>query len=382
MSKTESYLLKRTFSISPEMERTIDTILQEKFGLSLKDHKKIADCIVKLSDHFNQKNPGPTPWKQDWCKIAYLTYYSPLNELRMLSVLQECQRVGFFATEETILDFGSGLGSSGNALAQLLSLKKDLQFKLRLLELEPNDLARNFLQEIRAAQSKQMDQAILLNRGYSTATVTTADIEKLATGPHKPTTLILSYSLVESHQLPAIAESVDRLIILEPSTGDRGRKLMELRAQWIKKGYRAWAPCTHQEACPLLVHSQRDWCHDRIHFNRPTWFASIEKYLPMKNATLTFSYLALGKLPKEDSESAAAYQNRARVVGDLLPEKGKDRQLICRDSERVFLTWMHRDWEGQPTRIEIPRGSLIEAPDVDQKSDELRVRTPIQIISE
>ncbi|MNL60669.1 hypothetical protein D3C87_1845050 [compost metagenome] len=66
----------------------------------------------------------------------------------------------------------------------------------------------------------------------------------------------------------------------------------------------------------------------------------------------------------------------ARVVGDRLKEKGKDRQLVCRGSDREFLAWMHKLGLEQ----EIPRGVLIDIPsDVQKVSNELRVKSPIEI---
>jgi len=96
----------------------------------------------------------------------------------------------------------------------------------------------------------------------------------------------------------------------------------------------------------------------------------MEEHLPMKNKTLTMSYLLMRKA-KPQVISAA------RVVGDTLKEKGKDRQMICRGSEREFLAWMHKNGIAQ----EIPRGSLVEIPnDLQKVSNELRVQNNLKEI--
>ncbi|RLQ02570.1 hypothetical protein EAD98_00195, partial [Micromonospora sp. CV4] len=67
----------------------------------------------------------------------------------------------------------------------------------------------------------------------------------------------------------------------------------------------------------------------------------------------------------------------ARVVGDRLKEKGKDRQMICRGPEREFLAWLHK------TKIEqdIPRGVLVDIPDdIQTVSNELRVGRDIVVL--
>jgi len=137
--------------------------------------------------------------------------------------------------------------------------------------------------------------------------------------------------------------------VIEPSTQDDGRRLMEVRQELIDKGFHIWAPCTHQGKCPLLTQSKKDWCHDRIHLNMPEWFLNIEKNLKFKNRTVTFSYLLARK-------TAASAVTSARVVGDMLEEKGKTKVMICKGEEREFLSWLHRD----KLKMDIHRGQLIE----------------------
>ena len=159
-------------------------------------------------------------------------------------------------------------------------------------------------------------------------------------------------------------------MLLEPSAQQDGRKLQALRDRLLKKGYHVWAPCTHEGPCPLLTQSKTDWCHDRVHFQAPEWFLKMEEQLPMKNRTLTMSYLLMRKAPAEQI-------NAARTVGDLMKEKGKDRQMICRGPDREFLAWMHK------TKIlqEIPRGVLIEIPESAQKvSNELRLQSQVKVL--
>ncbi len=172
---------------------------------------------------------------------------------------------------------------------------------------------------------------------------------------------VFSYSLTELDQIPRWSLNSEALLIIEPSTQQDGRKLLELRQNLIEQKYFIWSPCPHQQACPLYVGSKTDWCHDRVHFSKPTWFEEVEKYLPMKNGTLTFSYLAARK-------TAPPLPSWSRLVGDQLHEKGKTRQLICRGPEREFLSWLHRQGE-------VPvydRGDRVLLTDFEKKSNELR----------
>jgi len=181
--------------------------------------------------------------------------------------------------------------------------------------------------------------------------------------------LVFSYSLTEIVELPAGWDRYEALMILEPSTSEDGRRLMQLRSKLIEAGYFMWAPCTHQLACPLLVQSKHDWCHDRFLVEAPAWFSQVEQQLPMKNKTVTTSYLLARKAP-----APANLKNLGRLTGDSLPEKGKTRQLVCRGPAREFLTWMHKSVNPQT----LSRGELVNLPEqFETKANELRLKSDI-----
>jgi ribosomal protein RSM22 (predicted rRNA methylase) len=186
----------------------------------------------------------------------------------------------------------------------------------------------------------------------------------------KKTLAVFSYALTELTDLPEWAYDCEALMLVEPSTQQDGRKLSVLRDKLLSKGYHVWAPCTHEGPCPLLTQSKTDWCHDRVHFQAPEWFLKMEEQLPMKNRTLTMSYLLMRKTAPEKIKAA-------RTVGDRMEEKGKDRQMVCQGPEREFLAWMHKHGIQQ----EIPRGVLIEIPETAQKvSNELRISSEIKVL--
>jgi hypothetical protein len=176
---------------------------------------------------------------------------------------------------------------------------------------------------------------------------------------------IFSYAFLEIEPDPSRLEPFDHVLIVEPSTRARGRKLMAWRQTLIDAGYTALAPCTHDLACPLLTQSNKDWCHHRVGFDPPEWWAALEADLPMKNRTLTYSYLLASRVIKD-----ADFRGSGRVIGDTLPERGKTRQMVCRGPDREFVSWLHRD--GPPPTI--PRGALVEGlATLEPKGGELRV---------
>lgn len=337
--------MQRQYSVPDFLETSIAEAIA-CYKTDLKKSKELAGCAQDLSDFFINEPSGATPWNEGWAQIGYLSYFLPLNYSRVLSVAQEAQARGFFAGLEDVYDFGAGLATASLALSQITNLR----FHLIEQAAQPKTLIENHFSYFKPTEwMTQLHSKNISNGRKSLA--------------------VFSYSLTELAELPEWAYECEALMIIEPSTQEDGRKLLELREKLLKKGYHVWAPCTHEGPCPLLHQSKNDWCHDRIHFNAPEWFLKMEEHLPMKNRTLTMSYLLLRR-------TAPQKINAARTVGDRLKEKGKDRQMICRGSDREFLAWMHKHKIEQ----EIPRGVLVNIPaDAIKVSNELRVSSAVEL---
>lgn len=323
--------------ISPELETQVSAAL-DKLGLTLQQSHKLAEAIIKLSDFYIQNPNKETPWNDRWAQVAYLVYFHPLNIARNKLAIQRGKTVGFFAGLDHVLDFGAGLGSASQALKAETQLS---QFNL----IEPSHLCWKLLDNPWAYVS-QYEKSQLAHH-------------------HDKTLSVFSYTLTELDSLPEWIFENEALMILEPATSQDGRQLLQIREALIAQEFYIWAPCTHQEACPLLTMSKTDWCHDRAHLRAPEWFRNIEKYLPFRNNTITTSYLLARKTRPQEKLS------QVRLVGDHLNEKGKSRQMICRGPEREFLSWLHR----QGTPPVYPRGELIDMPPVTVCGRELRVNS-------
>jgi Mitochondrial small ribosomal subunit Rsm22 len=310
--------------------------------------KQLGDAIIELSDYFIDLPNAETPWDKPFCKLAYRHYYFPLNFIRNNQVIQRGQEVDFFKNIHHTVDWGAGPGTASLALAQNLKLKSQV-----LIE-KSNSAINNF--------------SDIYNQLINHSVHSQMDIKKLNID-FKQSLLVCSYSLTESNALPNGWTHFEALMILEPSTKDDGRKLLELRNQLIQNGYTLWAPCLHQKKCPLLELSKHDWCHDRFHVQAPEWFKKLEHFLPFKNNTITTSYLLARK-----EKPTFNVENKIRLTGDSMKEKGKTRQLICRGEDREFLTWMHKEIDPEI----FPRGDLMSLPEnIELKSNEIRVKKTI-----
>ncbi len=317
----------------------------------------MAESILRLSDFYIQSPEGTTPWSQEYCQIAYRHYFLPLNYLRCQRVIEKGAQVGFFQGLSHFIDWGCGPGTASIAIAENKELRT--QIKKQIL-IDQSILPLNSFQDM---------------HGTLVHPEKTSDISlKKYLDQKNQSCLIFSYSLTEIKELPRGFDQFEAMMILEPSTSQDGRKLLELRQQLIEKGYSIWAPCTHQLHCPLLIESKNDWCHDRLKVNAPEWFDELEQLLPMKNRTITTSFLLARKTP------SPVYQKTVgRLTGDSREENGKTRQLFCRSEKREFLTWMHKKITPQI----FPRGELVQLPpQVEEKSNELRVQSDCKLVAD
>lgn len=343
---TVECLMQRKFTYPSSFEASLSKAL-ESHHLSLNDSKALAKCVLALSNYFIQNPAAPTPWSEAWAQVAYLCYYLPLNATRLQRLIEEADKRNFFSGIEQIVDFGAGLATASLSLSE----KHFLKFRLVESSLEPQKIIENYFSQFKAEEWLRTFNASKLKDA-------------------KKTLAVFSYSLTELSDIPDWAYQCEALMLVEPSTQQDGRKLLQLRQKLLEKGFHIWGPCTHDGPCPLLTQSKHDWCHDRVHFDAPEWFFKMEEHLPMKNRTLTMSYLLMRKTPAPKLSATSA-----RVVGDLLEEKGKDRQMICRNSDREFLAWMHKTG----LRQEIPRGVLIDIPgDAPKVSNEIRLQKEIE----
>lgn len=342
----------RSFKVPEKFEETIIEELKN-IGVDPTGFSRIAESIIRLSNHFIEAKLK-SPLQEKWGQLAYLSYYLPLNYLRAQAVCQEALRLGFFDRLESFIDIGSGMGS---LTINLCEVKSDWK-TAKSIDLSKDALAiqEKFLKAVPVRVLLAQQQELQEKDRYDLAA--------------------LSYSWNELSQTEKAKMFQDLLqfeaiLLIEPSTSVHARGLMQLRQELIDQSYYAWGPCTHQAACPLLTESKTDWCHDRIAIQKSKWFTMIEKLLPFKNETLTFTYLLMRRTPPPSSKSEG--YDLTRVIGDELVEKGKTRQAICRSPVREFLAWF-------PQRMKhnifgYTHGSLIQLKTLaDKKSNEIRIK--------
>ncbi|MFN8945372.1 MAG: small ribosomal subunit Rsm22 family protein [Pseudobdellovibrionaceae bacterium] len=366
----QDLLQTRIDSLAAEIPSEIEALILElgsKSKFSSLTSNKIAKSVLQASDFYIRNPAASTPWDEEWMQIAQIYYFLPLNYVRCLMVCDEAHRLGFLEGLKFSYDFGAGFAAGSLAL----------QTVLKSAEPRPSiddDFTKNDGFDFKFFDTSQIPSRLLKQALLNNANAENAYLpgfseikpQQLAQSLNLEKLLILSsYSMTELAAVPSWMMQAEALMIVEPSTQQDGRKLMQTRQNLIDAGFTIWGPCPHQQACPLLTLSKTDWCHDRIHLKHPKCLQEIETHLPMKNRTITWSYLLARK-----SAPPEILKTTLRTVGDQLVQKGKTRQLICRGAQREYLSWMHRNGDAP----NIPRGLLLKTPTTaDKVSDELRI---------
>lgn len=352
----------RTFHLPETFEQRIRSLLNE-LGFPVEEPRRLAEAVLRLSDHYHAHPDAPTPWDEPWAQAASVAYYFPLNLARNQAVALEAARLGFFQGIANLIDFGSGTGSALAAFSEALTKANVPGITYQACDI--------------SAISLHLGRKIVNLPAHETITVQSAeDVPNGFFENAGKTLIVASYALTELEKIPSWWEKAEALAIIEPSTQEDGRNLMQWRAYLIEKGYQIWAPCTHQKTCPLLTQSARDWCHDRVHWQAPEWFTEMEKFLPMKNRTITHSYL----LARRTLPVPKGLIGLGRLTGDTLVEKGKTRQSICLGPDREFLAWFPQRFPKGTPDFTLERGRLLRFHEEPvKKSSELRIQSPDQI---
>lgn len=165
-----------------------------------------------------------------------------------------------------------------------------------------------------------------------------------------------------------------RILIAEPALQRITRELMELRDELLQteRGH-VYAPCLHQEACPMLAHNQRDWCHIYLDWERPRWIEKLDRMLHLRKEYLKSSFLILG------NEPAPTYTAETwRVVSGHINSKGKSEMLLCGPGGLPQLKRVTRlDRDQSPANQDFDRaqrGDLVETVVGDRLTKEKKFR--------
>ena len=193
----------------------LTTAINEQLSLlsyNINNLQKLVPAIIKQSNSYNN-DTNIDPWATKVSQAAYLSYFFPLNTLRLIAVIEEAQKLGFFKGIKTATELGSGCGTF------------DMAYR-----------ATNN-QPLVKTNIELSDDAVKIHKSISTNLNTNNN--RFSDSIVKSDLFIASYTLNETGNDISKLASYDNLFIIEPSTDLHSRNLMKLREQLLKEGFYA-----------------------------------------------------------------------------------------------------------------------------------------------
>lgn len=144
--------------------------------------------------------------------------------------------------------------------------------------------------------------------------------------------------------------SAEGFVWLEPGTPAASEFLVELRAEFLKQGFVAIAPCPHQGICGLEKKS-KDWCH---FFASPApeaftsaFWGNFSRELSIDLRSLPVSFLVMQKRGVNSSASAESASRPSIALGRPRFQKGRTLCQVCEEGTVREISYQNRlypDW--------------------------------------
>lgn len=374
--------VKQTFYASTKRE----AFAEKEFNAQ--DLKFFAEGAKNLSGLFtSERNELVANYlNEKSLRAGYLLYFLPLNFCKAQAVLERLPRSFFKKSKIKILDLGSGPGTFSLGLIDYLT-RRDGASKTEKHEIHLLSLDQNY-HIVRDAQALHEEMVKNLKaKGYNLRLAHQARTFDLRRG--KPDTLLKNdqYDLIivsnflnewkssSSEEKVRFLEKIYQrhlspdgyLIVVEPALQKSARDLMELRDQVLhRKSLHVYAPCLHAKPCPMLVATQRDWCHFYTEWEKPDFIGSLDKVLKNDNQFLKYAYMIFSPKAGNEVDSLPVKKDKAhlyRTVSNLMGSKGRSEVVVCGPSGRWRLARQDKhDSRANQAFETLKRGDLVMVP--------------------
>jgi len=318
--------------------------------------RRLLPAVQRLSGHFNTTDRSNSPLSRRYLadgalRQAYLLYFVTANLLKPLPPLRELQLAGLPGDGRTlrVVDLGCGPGTGLLALLAFLDAHApDIEIEYTGMDVVPA-----------ALREVERMAALLATRPAGLRVRTQLlDLDRMAPACGDADLVLMMNTLNELapstdetrlHALHASLRPDARVLFMEPALRHSSRRLLRLRDVAVRDGWTVFAPCLRQQHCPALA-DERDWCHADVPWERPAWYALMDEELGNVKRSLKFSYLSLSldgatldRYVPQSAISAAPSAAAARVVSELVDEKGRYRCFLCDARGRLACQINKRD---------------------------------------
>ncbi len=330
---------------------------------------KLAAAVRALSEAYNAGTFAKSRGAE--ALAARLLFSLPRDVPKMACAARE---VAFPSRDLRVLDVGAGLGASTWGLARLLA-SRGARGALDVTMIDDDASALSLARRIADARRREGDIDVrveMIAERASAARAWAARFDVILVGQ-----ALGEIDARDDAQIALLRGLLDRaladdgvLVVVEPALRDRTRRLQRVRDALAKTGATIFAPCLHQNACPMLA-DETAWCHEDIAIDLPVDVARIARSAGLRWQGLTFSYLVLRK----DGQALRARVARGaqRVVSLPIVTKGKRELFLCGDDGALRRAMrLDRDGEKRDAWATAERGDVL-AFDPPLSTEEKRV---------
>ncbi|HEV2989349.1 MAG TPA: small ribosomal subunit Rsm22 family protein [Candidatus Angelobacter sp.] len=273
------------------------------------DRRELAQASAQLTQQYQTADFASRPLRSEAHRAAYLLARLPATYAVNMRVFAEIQRLAPEAHISSLLDLGTGPGTTLHAAAHVFD-------SLRYATLIEGDLA--WLEQGKRISSESPYEQVRNARWIRHDLRTELPIDR-----HD--LVVVSYTLGELSQ-PDAEKIVQRawastqkfLAVIEPGTRRGFRVIDTARSALIASGAYLLAPCPHSLECPMATAG--DWCHFSQRLERSS------EHRQLKGGALgyedeKFSYVVAAREPLAPAKE--------RIVRHPRKHSGHVQLLLC-----------------------------------------------------
>ena len=332
------------------------------------DIGRLAPALREVSDFYNAGD-FRFAWTADRM-AARLHFFLPRDQAKVAGALRDIALPPQWRGEGPpleLLDVGAGLGAS--SLGAVLALRAaGVSREVRLTLREPDAAALSVAFEVLAALPNvhiRIDDGTALHPDlvlFALVLVEVAGGRLEVAGDEACASMVAAAAR-------GLAPG-GRVVVVEPALLTSTRRLMRVRDRLAAGGAHIVAPCPHSAGCAMLAHP-RDWCHDDLDVDLPSWLHPLARAAGLRWQGLTFARVVLA--------AEAVTRPPLRVVAPPRDSRGrKERQLCGEFADGSRLRWVDRlDKHASPANApfaELRRGDALTLdPPAARVSPETRV---------
>lgn len=344
---------------------------------TIHDIKFFARGVAEMSGYFTSERGQLTKnyLNKKELRAGYILYFMMSNFLKVIFCLEAVSAKKRYNKTIKMADVGCGPGTASLACLEYF---KDTDAQLEVTAVDQNSGALH--------DAKHLFQHYT-NSGRASFKTVLSDLHFKNVSSalrEKFDIIIMANFLSEMHDLSSQASFIKRaakhladngiIIVVEPALRWTTRNLMKVRDMVLSHqtdGQRMvmLAPCLHNNSCPMLSGSHRDWCHMYLDWKRPGVIEKIDRLIGSYKDYLKFSYLILE--PSHHLTIAPSYQSW-RVVSAPMRSKGRVELLLCNSRGLNKVSLQDKNLSQPNADFErVKRGDLVEydgTPEINKDS--------------